>query len=413
MIGSVVPAPFWPEGPRRSQLPEPAYGTRVPLRALEASRALRLSSGADLLPAHNASKLERRLITMPETSKTEEQEDAEANVDAVRKDLGPFVVAAEMTRMAMVFTDAKEPTYPIIFANDSFLKLTGYRREDLLGHPFNSLMALGVAPESLAQVEQAFEGKSDIDPEIHYRRKDGSEFWASVFVSPVRNETGNVVQHFISLVDLTRYKREQAQSKILIDELNHRVKNTLSTVQSIAWQALRNSSDPEVIRESIESRLFALSCSHDLLTREHWRGAGLMDLVIEALKPFGVSNGRASRMQVTGENIRIPPKAALALGIAVHELATNAVKYGAFSNALGSIEIGWAVEPHPAGARLVLRWREKDGPPVAPPTRKGFGSRVIERGLMHELDARVTLEYRPSGVVCTIDMPAPELTSNE
>lgn len=258
------------------------------------------------------------------TNKSDEQVEAEADVDGFRKDLGPFVVAAEMTRMAMVFTDAKEPAYPIVFANDSFLKLTCYEREDVLGKPFTSLMAVGVTAESLAEVEDAFEGKSDVDPEIHYRRKDGSEFWASLFISAVRDEAGAVVQHFISLVDLTRYKREQAQSKMLIDELNHRVKNTLSTVQSIAWQALRNSSDPEVIRESIESRLFALSCSHDLLTRENWDGADLCDLVNEALKPFGVNNGRAGRINIKGDNIRVSPKAAVALGIAIHELATNA-----------------------------------------------------------------------------------------
>ena len=136
-------------------------------------------------------------------TKTNEQEAAEADVDSFRKDLGPFVVATEMTRMAMVFTDAKEPTYPIIFANDSFLTLTGYQTQDVLGHAFNSLLAPGVTPESLKQVEAAFDCESDSDPEIHYRRKDGSEFWASIFVSPVRDETGRVVQHFISLVDLT------------------------------------------------------------------------------------------------------------------------------------------------------------------------------------------------------------------
>jgi len=199
---------------------------------------------------------------------------------------------------------------------------------------------------------------------------------------------------------------------MLIDELNHRVKNTLATVQSIAWQALRNSSDPAVIRESIESRLFALSCSHDLLTRESWGGAGLLDLVNETLKPFGISNGRAGRIEISGDNIRVPPKAALALSIAINELATNAMKYGAFSNTVGSIEINWAVQPRSEGERLVLHWQEKGGPPVTPPTRKGFGSRVIETGLVHELDARVTLEYRPNGVACAIDMPAPKPASD-
>ena len=125
------------------------------------------------------------------------------------------------------------------------------------------------------------------------------------------------------------------------------------------------------------------------------------------MEPFGVAGGRAERIVIAGENIRISPKAALALGIAFHELATNAVKYGAFSNEAGSIQIAWRIEAMPEGNRLVLSWHEKHGPPVAPPSRKGFGSQVIERGLALELDATVHLDYRADGVVCTINIPAP------
>jgi PAS domain S-box-containing protein len=338
--------------------------------------------------------------------KSAEQKGAEANVESFRRDLGPFVVAAETTRMAMVFTDANEPDNPIIFANDAFLSLTGYDRKEVLGQSFNFLMARGADPVALAQVEAAFEG-SDSGSEIRYRRKDGSVFCAALFISPVRDEHGDVVQHFASFVDLTKQKQEQAQSTIMIDELNHRVKNTLSTVQSIVWQALRKASVPETVRESIESRLFALSRSHDLLTRENWQSAGLLDLIKEALEPFGVANGRKERFLITGDNIRLPPKATLALGIAFHELATNAVKYGAFSNEAGSILIAWTIGPTLKGNRLILQWEEKDGPPVTPPFRKGFGSRVIERGLGHELQGTVNLDYRADGVVCTINIPAP------
>jgi PAS domain S-box-containing protein len=347
------------------------------------------------------------------TNRSKEQKAAEAEVEGFRKDLGPFVVAAETTRMPMLFTNAKEPRNPIIFANKSFLSLTGYAREEVLGHGFDSLMARGTDPKVLAQLKSVFEGGperiSDIDPEIHYRRKDGSEFWAAIFICPVRDESSAVVQYFVSLVDHTSHKQEQAQCNMLIRELTHRVKNTLSTVQSIAWQALRSSSDLEVIRESIESRLFALSRSHDLLIRENWEGAGLLDLVKTALEPFGVGDGRSERFLIRGENVGLLPKATLALGIAFHELATNAVKYGAFSNETGLILIAWKMEPRPEGNRLVLQWREKDGPPVTPPSRKGFGSEVIERGLSHELGGTAQLDYQRDGVTCTIDLPASEV----
>ncbi|CAN5370934.1 hypothetical protein BH10PSE9_BH10PSE9_17110 [soil metagenome] len=343
------------------------------------------------------------------TNKSGKQKVAEAEVEGFRQDLGPFVVAAETTRMAMVFTDAREADNPIIFANDSFLSLTGYDRAEILGKGFNFLMAQAADAKALAKIEKEFKGDSDGGTEILYRRKDGSEFWAGVFISPVRDEAGAIVQYFASFVDLTKHKDDEAQSKMLIDELNHRVKNTLSTVQSIVWQALRTTSDPRVVRASIESRLFALSRSHDLLTRERWESAGLLDVVNDALEPFLVAGGRAARFVVRGKNIRFPPKAALALGIAFNELATNAVKYGAFSNETGSILIEWSIESSSPseGDRLVLRWQEKDGPPVTPPTRKGFGSRVLESGLARELEGTVHLDYGPAGLVCTINVPAP------
>jgi PAS domain S-box-containing protein len=339
--------------------------------------------------------------------KSAEQKVAEAEVEGFRKALGPFVVAAESTRMAMAFTDAKEPDNPIIFANASFLSLTGYSRQEILGQSFYALMARGSNKEALAHVEAAFAGRSDGDPEIHYRRKDGSEFWASMFISPVPDGRGEVVQNFVSLVDLTRHHQAKIHAEMLIAELNHRVKNTLSTVQSIAKQALRTPSAPEVIRESIESRLLALARSHDLLTRESWHSVGLLDLINEATAPFGVAEGRPARFVITGENIRLSPKTTLALGIAIHELATNAVKHGALSNEAGSILIAWTVESCAGGDRLHLRWQEQNGPTVIPPSRKGFGSQVIERGLAHELEGTVYLDYPAGGIVCTINIPMP------
>jgi PAS domain S-box-containing protein len=232
------------------------------------------------------------------TGKSGEQKAAESKVEGFKEGLGPFVVAAETTRMAMVFADAKRPDNPIIFANDSFLSLTGYDRKEVLGKSFNFLMAHIADADALARIKAEFQGGSDCGVEVLYRRKDGSEFWAALFVSPVRDESGDIVQYFASFANLTKHKEEQAQSRMLIDELNHRVKNILATVQSIVFQALRTSADPKVIQASIESRLFALSRSHDLLTRENWKSAGLHDVVFNALEPFGVPGGRAERIVI-------------------------------------------------------------------------------------------------------------------
>jgi two-component sensor histidine kinase len=266
-------------------------------------------------------------------------------------------------------------------------------------------MALGIDDAAMAKVEAAFSADRASDLEIHYRRKDESEFWASLLVSPVCDDHGKVLQQFLSFVDLTKHRRDEARCKMLIDELNHRVKNSLSTVQSIVSQGLRGPGDATEMKRAIEARLFALARSHDLLTSEKWEGAGLHELVATAMQPFATLAGNAERLTIEGKDLRLSPKATLSLAIALHELATNAVKYGSFSNDGGTTSITWTVAPSLEGNRLVLVWQELGGPPVTPPTHKGFGSWVIERGLAHELNGTVVLAYPESGVMCTIDVP--------
>lgn len=139
----------------------------------------------------------------------------------------------------MVFTDAKEPNHPLIFSNDSFLSLAGYSRKEVLGQSFDFLLGRPADPAALAQVEAAFAGNSESDFEICFRRKDGSTFWAATFISPVRDKTGDIVQHFVSFVDLSKHIQKEEHLRFLLDELNHRTQNTLATVQAIAVQTLR------------------------------------------------------------------------------------------------------------------------------------------------------------------------------
>lgn len=159
--------------------------------------------------------------------KDQEQRIAEAEVEEFREDLGPFVVAAETTRMPMIFTDALATDHSIIFANDSFLKLSGYDRTEVLAQPFSFLGTLPDDDGTRRKIAGFFEPGGEDSPEMHCRRKDGTDFWASLFVNPVKDEDGTTVQHFISLVDMTRRKLAQQNAAMLIDELNHRVKNTL------------------------------------------------------------------------------------------------------------------------------------------------------------------------------------------
>jgi PAS domain S-box-containing protein len=340
-----------------------------------------------------------------EQEKSKKQKAAESEVESFRKDLGPFVVAAETTRMAMVFTDAKEANHPLIFANHSFLSLAGYRREEVLGQSFDFLMGRPADPEALAQLEAAFAGSSESEFEICCRRKDGSMFWAAVFISPILDKAGDVVQHFASFVDLSKHKQEEDRLRFLLGELNHRTQNTLATVQAIALQTLRGAANKEVV-DTFEGRILALSKAHSLLGRKHWESVSLRDVIDQILPPFGLNDGRVTRFRVKGDDVRLQPKAALSLAMLFHELATNAAKHGALSDgAVGKIDIAWQADSTLQGEGMRLRWQESGGPPVKQPGRKGFGSRLIERGLAQDLDGEVRIDYEPAGVVCQIIMP--------
>ncbi len=203
----------------------------------------------------------------------------------------------------------------------------------------------------------------------------------------------------------------EAHQKLLLDELNHRVKNTLATVQSIAAQSLRHGTDVGSVRDSFEARLIALSQAHNLLTRDNWRGASLAELVRTELIPYGGADGE--RMAIAGEEVWLAPSTAVALGMAFHELATNAVKYGSLSGPDGRVDVSWSVTEAGSGRQLRIVWSERGGPVVAKSDRRGFGSRVIVGGLAHQLDGVVDLAFVPTGVVCTIVFKLPPAGAEE
>jgi PAS domain S-box-containing protein len=202
--------------------------------------------------------------------------------------------------------------------------------------------------------------------------------------------------------DITERKRHEEHQRLLLNELNHRVKNTLATVQSMAMQSFRAGTEPEEARRQFEGRLMALSRAHDILTRESWGGAALEDIVQEAVAPY--RDHHRDRLHAQGPAVWLPPRHALAFAMALHELCTNAVKYGALSGPEGEVAIEWGMQ----GGSLRLHWAESGGPVVRPPARRGFGSRLIERGLRHEINGHVELAFAPGGVTCTIEAPLDE-----
>lgn len=268
-----------------------------------------------------------------------------------------------------------------------------------------------VHPEDRAHAEERFRAAisgeaRDYTSEYRIvRASDGEVRWIYAKGQIERDPDGTARRLVGAHIDITDRKVAEDHQRLLIHELNHRVKNTLATVQSIAAQTLRHASSPSHAREAFESRLMALSRAHDVLTRENWEGAELRTIVAEAIGPY--SNVKSDRIDVDGPDLRLAPRMALALAMALQELATNAVKYGALSDQTGRIAIDWSVDAGPSPPRLRLRWAESGGPPVRRPERRGFGSRLIERSLAQDLDGAATIAFEPEGVICIVDAPLP------
>ena len=252
----------------------------------------------------------------------------------------------------------------------------------------------------------------------HGRRED---VWWTYSFSPIDDEThrGGVGGVLVVCNDVTERHRmvealraNEEHRTLLVNELNHRVKNTLATVQAIASQTLMDSVSMKDARSALTARLMALSSAHDVLTGEAWAGADLVDIVGAAVDTFAA--GDANRFKAEGSHVRLSPRSALMLSMAINELCTNASKYGAFSTSAGHVEVTWQVEVPEVGKELLqLKWIERGGPPVVPPTRKGFGSRLIEKALAAELGGVVSVAYDSDGVVCTIRAPLAALREDK
>jgi two-component sensor histidine kinase/GAF domain-containing protein len=258
-------------------------------------------------------------------------------------------------------------------------------------------------PLVLEAVQEAVAEKKPFQLEHRVRRVDGSEGWIFSRAVPVFGPDGEIVEWFGAASDITARKEAEGHLSLVINELNHRVKNNLAMTQAIAAQTFRNCEDAERAQADFEARIMALAQANDLLTGERWVGASLRGVVEQALQAHARPDGR--RLAVEGPEVELTPKTALSLSLALHELATNAVKYGAWSIPEGRVTVEWTTRSADDGPRLHLEWRESGGPRVEPPRRRGFGSRLIERGLAAEMGGTVQLQFHPEGLACVVDAP--------
>jgi PAS domain S-box-containing protein len=297
--------------------------------------------------------------------------------------------------------------------NEAICAITGYSREHLQANKIFTHTHADDADADREGFRKQINGELEFySVEKRFIRKDGRLIWMSVRSSPVRTADGQLLYLVRVVQDITERKAAEKRQKLLIDELNHRVKNTLATVQSLASQTARGAPMPEAFREGFEGRLIALSKAHDQLTRHHWESAELREILSASVAPY-VGAG-PERIVLRGEDIVLRPRAVLTLAMAFHELTTNAAKYGALSLPGGRIEIRWQVAGGD-GERPLLRidWVEQKGPVVSEPQRRGFGSKLIEGSIAAELGGSARLAFERSGVRCEIVIPLEAATIDE
>lgn len=253
--------------------------------------------------------------------------------------------------------------------------------------------------DSVFETGEAYEGRAS---RIHIQRApdaEPEEAFLNFIYQPVRGTGGEIAGIFVQGYEVTENVIAAQRQKLMIDELNHRVKNTLATVQSIAIQSARSHNDPRTFANEFQARLMALSHTHDLLTRSHWEGADFRDVLhheTEAHYPH--------RIILNGPSVALNPAMALSLGMIFHELATNAAKYGALSRADGRIFIDWTLTG-PASPRLNITWSEVGGPEIRAPAHRGFGSRLIERNVRHDMAGDLKLGYPSTGLHAELVIP--------
>lgn len=278
----------------------------------------------------------------------------------------------------------------------------GMSREEIIGKSIRDFVSESGFEQTTRMLRQKVEHGGTTRHELDVRAKSGRLLhWEIISTLTLDDEGRPVGLHAIAR-DVTERRQAEERQRLLVNELNHRVKNTLALVQGLALQSFREGRDPGEARAAFQERLTALAAAHDLLTRESWEGATLAQLAEEAI---GHHNAQEERIAFGGPEIVLSPKAAVSLVMALHELGTNAAKYGALSTPQGRVRIGWEVTD---GDRLRLEWREQGGPPVRAPDRKGFGFRMIERALAADLAGEAGIGFEPDGLVCRIEAPLAE-----
>lgn len=343
-----------------------------------------------------------RLVKLEQDRNTLEDEAERRTLDLARSEsqLKFILKAGRLGSWSLDLEDLRLVASDVCKANYGRLPSDPFTYADLINT---------VAPEDRQRmqdtVRQSIDEHADYDIEYRIVTPAGDVKYIQVRGQTYYRADGQPLSMAGVSIDITDRREAEEHRKLLTDELNHRVKNSMATMQSIVHQTLRVSANLEDARHALDSRMVSLSEAHDFLTRENWDRASLADIVDSTMKPF--ISGDSRRLVRGGPTISLPPKSALSLVMALHELATNAVKYGAWSNDEGRVIINWDIHDQNGQKLFDFHWLEVDGPSIKPPTRKGFGSRMIEKALAGEFGGKSTVNYRARGLEFSMTAPLP------
>jgi PAS domain S-box-containing protein len=315
---------------------------------------------------------------------------------------GPQVVHARLLDQVQEAVIAADLSGRVIYWNRFAENLYGWKAEEALGR---NILELTPSDDSRLHAESVMEelrsGRTWTG-EIVLKRRDGTTFPAHVSDGPLHDEDGNLIGIVGISYDITPRRQAEEKQALLIRELHHRVKNTLSTVQAIMTTTARTAVTMEEFQAAFFGRVDALARTHALLTEDQLQSVGFLDLLQAELQPY--DDGTGSRIMLQGAPVQLPSHLAVPVGMAIHELTTNAVKHGALSTSNGSLVVRWR-EVNDSGHKLCWDWNEHDGPPVELPTREGFGTRLLQRLPTAQTGADVKIEFEPDGIHVFVAIP--------
>lgn len=320
-------------------------------------------------------------------------------------DLRLLRAAVEASGEAILITSAElDPPGPRIeYANPAFTRMTGYGLDEILGRTPRLLQGPDTDRAVLDRLRTALQAGEATHGEALNYRKDGTAYVVEWLITPVREADGRITHWVSTQRDVTERRAGEDRQALMVRELHHRVKNTLATVQAVLNATVRSSLTIPEFTRALSGRIASLARTHALITEDVAQAASFEELLRAELDPYD----ERGRLTLEGPRVALPSELAVPVGMALHELTTNALRHGSLADPNGRLQVTWRVEGSPAGRSLRWDWTEHDGPPAAHPTREGFGSRLLNKVLATQTGAEVDVNFAPDGLRVSVRMPLP------